>query len=391
MSSDVKRIGIRVGLSIGALWLGIACFGDADKLFSGRLAQQTTSAGGAETQVSLGRGRDRVELLIPAEALATRAEVQLSVVSGTVRRGRYPVTDTALLVEPQGLAFARPARLRQLVPPPPLGRRYRTVVVPDGGASFVAKGLARRLGGATAETEGHEPWESDCEGSGLWGLALDESGDEGSGSPIDAGSPDAGASGAPACKPATSEGCGATEGCIVSCVNGEATNRCAAAGLKQPGALCSGAEDCAPGSVCQASTCGVKICRRYCDADDQCPQNTRCALQLTCSTPVASPRLCSQACDPRGTARTGCAEGLRCLLFPGEITTCGCVSPQSFGVDGAACTTTGNCAPGFVCINTGSPVCRPVCRLDEPTTCTAGRTCQKLIAPESQVFGACAP
>lgn len=373
--------------------LVLSCFGDTDKLFSIIAEQKTVEIGGADAMVTLGRGRQRVELLVPAGATPTRTQVKVSVVSGTVHRGRSPATDNAILIEPVGTAFIAPARMRQLVPPPPAGRSYRVVVVPDNSNSFVVRSRARITQVASADTEGYEQWEGDASGSGLWGLALELPADSLNETP-DAGAADATNTGtATGCTPSTSTGCGTNQACVLKCLaSGQGETSCVAAGTKQPGQVCGGVGECATGSQCYDKGCGVSICRRYCATNGDCLAGTSCAADLSCPVPLTnSVRMCSQACDPRGIAQTGCAANLRCLVLPGEATECECVAPSRVGADGSACTDSSMCAPGLICVNTGTPVCRPICRLDQPTTCQAGRTCQTLTKPTHVVFGACVP
>ncbi|MDX2022681.1 MAG: hypothetical protein SF187_20770 [Deltaproteobacteria bacterium] len=381
-----------LGATVSAA-LVVACFGDTDKLFNVLAEQQSVQAGGTDAMVTLGKGRQRVELFIPADALATPRPLRVGLATGVARRGRAPLTDTAVLIEPQNTAFAVPVRTRQFVPPPPVGRVYRVVVVPDGENKFLVRGRARLVQAASANVEGYEQWEGDSSGSGLWGLALEEPGDEGIAVPTaDAGALDAGTP-TTICTPATAVGCTTGQACVLSCLaSGNAATMCVPAGQKQPGEVCTGNAECAPGSQCYNRGCGISVCRRYCTQDAQCPMAGTCSNFVSCpNEPAAGARLCSQPCDPRGAAQQGCVTGLRCFVLPGEVTDCECVTPQRVGVDGGACTTTGDCGPGLICVNTGVPVCRPICRLDQPTTCQAGRSCQKLTNPDHAVFGACVP
>ncbi len=201
-----------------------------------------------------------------------------------------------------------------------------------------------------------------------------------------------------ACTPHNFAGCGPNQTCGVSCmVSGEPQSICMAAGMKQPGELCTGVGDCAPGSQCFEDKCGgdsVRVCRRYCSNDADCPMAGQCFKQIECSMPPrpTGVRICSQPCDPRNDAKLGCAEGLRCFIYPGEVPDCNCVSAQRVGGDGADCVDFGSCQPGLLCVTmSGTPVCRPICRLDAPTTCQAGRTCQMLTNPNYNIFGACVP
>lgn len=218
----------------------------------------------------------------------------------------------------------------------------------------------------------------------------------------DAGQPDAlamdaGGDASPnfACTPSTALGCQPGFTCGVSClVSGEPAALCIAAGMKQPGEPCSGNGECAPGSQCFRDVCGVSVCRRYCGEDADCPTGGSCFTEIQCSMPprATGVRICSQPCDPRGDAKSGCAEGLRCFIFPGEIADCDCVGAQRVGGDGEPCSDSGSCAPGFLCVTMGTtPQCRPICRLDQPATCAGGRTCQMLTNPDHATFGACVP
>jgi hypothetical protein len=145
-------------------------------LYSDVLATLDLEVGGVEQQHTLGRGRQRVEITAPAAALAVRRPVKVSLVGGTAMRGRAPATSTAVLIEPQTLIFVAPVRMRQLVPPAPVGRRYRMVVVPDNANAFVQRGRARVIQAASDANDGWEIWEGDADGSGLWGFALEEQG-----------------------------------------------------------------------------------------------------------------------------------------------------------------------------------------------------------------------
>lgn len=217
--------------------------------------------------------------------------------------------------------------------------------------------------------------------------------------PGDGGAPDGGDGDSQAnfaCTPATASGCQAGFTCGVSClVSGDPAAVCIQAGNKQPGETCTGSGECAPGSQCFRDLCGVRVCRRYCNTDSECPTGGSCFTQVECSMPPrpTGVRICSQPCDPRGQAKTGCAEGLRCFIFPGEVTDCDCPRPAAeVKGDGEPCTDAKSCQSGLLCVTMGgSPVCRPVCRLDDPGTCGADRTCQMLTTPNYSVFGACVP
>jgi len=223
-------------------------------------------------------------------------------------------------------------------------------------------------------------------------------------SPIgDGGMADAGAtdarpnpdSGAIACSPEGAKGCGAQATCAFSCMAEGAATQCTPAGTGVPGSVCEDDSDCAVGSQCFVEACGVKVCRQYCATNPECGGNgATCLTEIQCdgSPNGSGHRICSQPCDPRGSAQTGCAAGLNCFVFPGEVVDCDCVGAKRTGMDGDTCQTSANCGPGLLCITMGAGThCRPVCRHDTPTDCSANRSCENLTSPTLTTFGACVP
>jgi hypothetical protein len=215
---------------------------------------------------------------------------------------------------------------------------------------------------------------------------------------LDGGAPDGGgAEAGPPCDPTEPASCaGGT--CVLSCpMNQPVTGMCTMAGTKKPGELCTANEECMVGSQCFEFSCGagkpsVKTCLRFCKDNAVCGAGA-CATPLPCGGQPTRFKACSQPCNPVGAAKEGCAEGLNCFLFEGEIPDCDCAGPMHVGGDGAPCETGDQCQPGFLCVRmSGAKSCRPACRLDaSPTTCEGGRTCTKLVDPPYQVFGACVP
>jgi hypothetical protein len=198
--------------------------------------------------------------------------------------------------------------------------------------------------------------------------------------------------GSAACDPAAPTACaGGT--CYVSCQpDDSAVGMCTMAGAKDHGQLCSANEECKPGLQCFEYGCGagkpgVKACLRFCKDDSQCGGG-RCSNRVPCGSKTTDFKTCSQPCNPVGEATQGCAAGLHCFVFPGEIADCDC--SRSTGVDGTPCQTGTECAPGFTCVKmAGAMTCRPLCRLDAPSTCAAGKVCNMLIEPDFKTYGAC--
>jgi hypothetical protein len=180
--------------------------------------------------------------------------------------------------------------------------------------------------------------------------------------------------------------CAGGQTCQVNCT--AMINVCTPGGAGAPGSPCQGNADCAPGSQCFDYTslgCATKVCLRFCDSDSACggPSDAGggpgsfCREPVTCGTAATAYRTCSASCDPTAAAalakRSGCPTGLACLL-PASMdhVACGCPETTRTRPEGVACTSTTQCAPGFICEQT----CRAVCRCDlKNAACTAANEC----------------
>jgi hypothetical protein len=203
----------------------------------------------------------------------------------------------------------------------------------------------------------------------------------------------------PACDPALANSCTAGSGCEAGCnpATGMQSADCAPKGTKVVAELCTGASDCGPGHICLGTACAdgkrLSYCKKHCKVSADCGGGTaRCSHTLRCGTAVAGLYgTCSFACDPRGAATSGCPSGAICILLSHEVTDCSCRQASQTGTDGQPCmTNVESCEPGLTCaIENTERVCRPICRLDMPLTCAAGRACRAL--PDQKIFGACMP
>jgi len=209
------------------------------------------------------------------------------------------------------------------------------------------------------------------------------------GSPLDGGV-------AVDCTALGAQGCSAGSTCALSCgSSGETQLMCTVAGLGEPGSACVSDADCKPGTQCFVDdACGVRTCRAFCEGEGGCPGGGSCSTPIFCSDDPAAPsaaRICSIPCDPVGAATQGCVTGQFCFVFPNEIVDCDCKADTRSGTNGDGCVDSRNCAPGNICVTSGSEsVCRPLCRLAQPT-CAASTTCTQLTNPTYREFGACLP
>lgn len=172
-----RRGGSAIGMMAAVLFASAfaACGdvpGDEQRVLYQQIVEtRTLDVGTASLVERFGPGGP-VELEIPADVVSRPRSIEVSLVTGTVRKGAFPVNDAGLFVQPPGLVFDVPVRVRQTVPPPPAGKRYASVVIPDDGDAFVVRGPGRRVSPPDPARDGYETWEGEGDGSGLWGLAL---------------------------------------------------------------------------------------------------------------------------------------------------------------------------------------------------------------------------
>jgi hypothetical protein len=202
----------------------------------------------------------------------------------------------------------------------------------------------------------------------------------------DAGAPDL-APGAtfPGCDPTGSAACPSGQSCQVDCQH--RANVCAIAGQSMPGGSCANNAGCAAGSQCFDYTslgCPTQVCLRLCGGDTDCSAlstgigpGSFCRDPVACSGVTTAYKTCAFSCDPTAAAATGgatgCPAGLACVI-PASMdqVDCACAESTRTGKENASCSTTAQCAPGFLCEQT----CRAVCRCDaQNNACTATNDC----------------
>jgi hypothetical protein len=213
-------------------------------------------------------------------------------------------------------------------------------------------------------------------------------GDGGAGDRPDARTADAG----PPCDPTMAMSCPGGGTCAVSCLGTNPTSTCTMGGTKRPGEICTRTEDCAAGGQCFSLTCGgtqvPRSCLKFCNTDADCGGG-KCRTEVPCMGRPSGFKLCTQACDPTGEATTGCAMGLSCFLYSGEVPDCDCRGPERTGAVGARCTDSSTCNPGLFCVTRGGDsTCRPLCKLSD-MRCPAGMVCNRLVSPDFSTYGEC--
>ena len=208
----------------------------------------------------------------------------------------------------------------------------------------------------------------------------------------------------PGCDP-SGLSCPTTQSCQIDCQ--ARSNICAAAGSSAAGGACPGTTGCAAGSQCfdySSLGCGTQLCLRFCATDGDCAAlgdggvgpGSFCRDAVACGGVTTAYRTCTFSCDPTAAAakatHTGCPTGLACVI-PSSMdhVDCSCPEATRTGKENAPCTSTAQCAPGFLCEQT----CRAVCRCDAqsgvctaPNDCpTTGTTCT--VVPNQTIYGVC--
>ena len=138
----------------------------------------------------------------------------------------------------------------------------------------------------------------------------------------------------------------------------------AAAGTSAAGGTCSHTTGCAAGSQCfdySSLGCGTQLCLQFCATDADCAAlgdggvgpGSFCRDPVACGGVTTAYRTCSFSCDPTAAAataaRTGCPAGLACVI-PSSMdhVDCSCAPATRTGKENTPCTSTAQCAPGFL-------------------------------------------
>jgi len=215
--------------------------------------------------------------------------------------------------------------------------------------------------------------------------------------PSDGGVDSAGGVVFPGCDPATLT-CGAQLTCAVNCAAMQ--GQCVTAGTAAPGGLCSqhGNGDCTPGTQCftySGPLCSVPVCLKFCKTNDDCVtagSGSICQGNVSCPADggvvATAYHTCTFACDPRGTATTGCPSGLHCFVVDTmDQVDCSCTEASRTQTEGQPCTLGSDCAPGLLC-DRSTTKCQKVCKRTEGgTDCAPGQSCTALT--NDTVYGVC--
>jgi len=165
------------------------------------------------------------------------------------------------------------------------------------------------------------------------------------------------------CNPLTPCGCLPGQACDVATVDG--TTACYNSSHLPLSGACEGLGVCEPGATCIGSGC-----KRFCSQTGDCLSGASCVAVLGNTDPIPGMKVCTDHCQPWN--QYSCTGGLMCLHYPGY----GDFLCVPGGTSTGSCTDASQCAPGRVCIDTGSGKgeCLKWCR--NAADCVGGTKCQ---------------
>ena len=221
----------------------------------------------------------------------------------------------------------------------------------------------------------------------------DDSAPAGDDAGLDGGPGDGGVDGNAQCSPVPPpEECDFFSGCGCDleggqkCSVGTESRRCALAGDRAAGEICTDDGQCAAGTGCVVYPTGgtEKRCMQFCDATHGCPTAPNvqaCFIDIVNSADEDIGKVCGETCNL--LAQDCDFTGQNCHVFPSVVMTAetgACVAAGP-GVQGDQCATQ-NCAAGFNCITPGGstePICAELCaHANGNDDCDGGLTCSSL-------------
>jgi hypothetical protein len=173
--------------------------------------------------------------------------------------------------------------------------------------------------------------------------------------------------------------CGCPSGKVCYPSSLEHTLACVTAGNLAEGA------DCTSGSSCQSGLgCFGGTCKRYCNADGDCPAvaGLRSCLQTAWSddsTSILGVKVCGRICDPAHPQSPTppllpCPAGFACQSSSVGLSYCFEANPLPTG---SVCSQAEDCAPGTYCSQSGS--CNRYCL--STSDCSGSQTCHFGFSP----------
>ena len=180
-------------------------------------------------------------------------------------------------------------------------------------------------------------------------------------------------------------GCQGGEACDLA-ADPFAGNDCrtvATAGVE--GDTCTGPDSCAAGYTCVADGSGAASCKAYCSDDSFCGQpRGQCLIQLASGgVDIPGAVVCTSSCDPTNIAAGGCPLGYGCFPFVIDNVPIVECAPSGAGTQNDACVDNADCAPDYLCTDTGtSTVCLRMCN-NVGAACAAvnGTDCTGFVDP----------
>lgn len=130
------------------------------------------------------------------------------------------------------------------------------------------------------------------------------------------------------------------------------------------GSTCAGPGDCGAGYTCVADGFGSATCKPYCSGDEHCgAPRGQCLVQLQSGgADIPGALVCTSSCDPTDIAAGGCPLTYGCFPFiinpdgvagsGDEVDIVEC-APAGDGTQFDLCIDNSDCAPDYLCVDTG--------------------------------------
>jgi hypothetical protein len=157
--------------------------------------------------------------------------------------------------------------------------------------------------------------------------------------------------------------------------------------------ICIDDDDCSPELVCHGERCR-SLCSPSIPGEQDCDNNQLCTVA---DAPL--PGLCLDPCSLLLPECSVAGDACKRALGPGDEPTSACVPNPGAGVDGDACSSDGDCSPGYLCTLASTHTepcfegamacCTPLCDTSDLPCFGIEPICHELGIPDQPSAGYC--